>query len=352
MASSNSLIKTSTQHVCDYCQSLSTEPSYKTSLPLPNQSQSIVNLKRCSRCHLVRYCSIRCQKAHWKAGHKAVCLPTSIKAPTLSPTQNPHVRLLPPSFTNLLQEKKNYIFVNSADLYDTNLLILLHGAGDSSLPFSKFATKLALPQTTTLAISAQLFEKLPFELGFTYFNEMDYNTGHKLQCSDPKRMKSLQNAVEKLSKMIRTLSEVWIPERIFLFGFSNGACLAMETALSWSYNRIDSIVLGGAICVAGGIRYLEENKDAKLTRTNSASPILLLVGAKDVNFSPSMAALSSQLYASHTTKEDLVTIDITKHKISSESSMINSKEEVQALMTFLSDKLVRLIKPQKNWIEL
>lgn len=31
------------------------------------------DFKRCGQCQRVSYCSRECQKAHWKAGHKAVC---------------------------------------------------------------------------------------------------------------------------------------------------------------------------------------------------------------------------------------------------------------------------------------
>lgn len=32
-----------------------------------------IGLKRCGKCHEVKYCSRPCQVAHWKAGHKARC---------------------------------------------------------------------------------------------------------------------------------------------------------------------------------------------------------------------------------------------------------------------------------------
>ena len=33
----------------------------------------VASLKCCARCQSVRYCGVACQKAHWKAGHKAEC---------------------------------------------------------------------------------------------------------------------------------------------------------------------------------------------------------------------------------------------------------------------------------------
>ena len=40
----------------------------------------VANLK-CVRCGLVAYCSKDCQRAHWKANHKAFCIPKADRAP-------------------------------------------------------------------------------------------------------------------------------------------------------------------------------------------------------------------------------------------------------------------------------
>lgn len=34
---------------------------------------AVVRLKSCSRCLRVRYCSVECQRQHWKSGHKMEC---------------------------------------------------------------------------------------------------------------------------------------------------------------------------------------------------------------------------------------------------------------------------------------
>ncbi|KAI0318898.1 hypothetical protein OF83DRAFT_1229481 [Amylostereum chailletii] len=39
------------------------------------------DLKVCSRCKTARYCSVACQKAHWKSGHKQACRPFGSGSP-------------------------------------------------------------------------------------------------------------------------------------------------------------------------------------------------------------------------------------------------------------------------------
>ncbi|EJK46710.1 hypothetical protein THAOC_34616 [Thalassiosira oceanica] len=41
-----------------------------------NKPASSVNLKRCTKCRVFRYCGRDCQREHWKAGHKLDCCKT------------------------------------------------------------------------------------------------------------------------------------------------------------------------------------------------------------------------------------------------------------------------------------
>jgi hypothetical protein len=45
-------------------------------------------------------------------------------------------------------------YAPSADGTDENLLVLLHGLGDTHLPFAKLGRSLSLPQTAVLALCA------------------------------------------------------------------------------------------------------------------------------------------------------------------------------------------------------
>lgn len=44
-------------------------------------------LKRCDRCLSRWYCSAACQRADWRAGHKAVCRPSSRSMPDMAVLQ-------------------------------------------------------------------------------------------------------------------------------------------------------------------------------------------------------------------------------------------------------------------------
>ena len=136
-----------------------------------------------------------------------------------------------------------------------------------------------------------------------------------------------------------------MPERIFLFGYSAGACLVMETCLRlWKQKEMP---LGGAICVAGGIKCeippdKKEKVEAGPEATYSfegATPVLLVVGAKDGNFPPNTARKASFLYhETSATKESAATIFVKDGK---GPAMVGSEDEMRCIMEFMAKRLVR-----------
>lgn len=61
--------------------------------------------------------------------------------------------------------KLKFKYTPSADGVDTNILLLLHGLGDTLQPFHNLGNKLQLPQTAIMAIQAP--EPIPF-MGESY----------------------------------------------------------------------------------------------------------------------------------------------------------------------------------------
>ena len=240
------------------------------------------------------------------------------------------------------QRKACYIFRHApAGQPNTNLLILLHGAGDTHIPFDKLGQTMALPQVATLAISARgaYGEPLPLQLGYTWFQEMDYATGEPLP--EPQRQRNLHEAASKFCNFLFQLivQEQWIiPERVFLLGYGAGGALAMQVCVLWNistHQRHDVVPLppplGGAICVAGGASSIP----LATAESPTTTPILLMVGEKDESFPSSIAKRLQQRYGRGKAME----LHVQPNK---GQGMIQSAAEMQKVMEFLSQRLVRL----------
>jgi predicted esterase len=230
---------------------------------------------------------------------------------------------------------------------NTNLLILLHGAGDSHAPYDKLAQTMTLPQTAALSVSASCpgFTGLPFQLGYTWFQEMDYTTGSTMSRDHTMRQSSLLSATQRLCDFIEGLTHQWIPERIFILGYGAGATVAMTTCQYW-FQDCKKPALGGAVCVGGGdclslIPLVINKTSGSNDKDIKASPIILVVGGKDAAFPPSVAKTiqSKYMHECGIGNDQLVQIHVQPNKA---QSMISSEEESKAVMEFLAPKLVRV----------
>ena len=249
--------------------------------------------------------------------------------------------------------QSKYLYRHSIlDKINTNLMIFLHGAGDTHKPFDALGKKMSLPQTALLSISASscgddTFIHIPFGLGHTWFEEMDLSTGNDLSENHPRRLSTLNAAVTKINEIIEALTESWIPERIFLFGFSAGACLAMETCLYRMTNR--KRPLGGAICIAGGIkRPLPTKKapgcesDKSLKNHKFTTPILIITGSNDTRYPPSKMQKSCDVYDRYATQHCNESSSVNTYvKANKDHSMIGSPDEMKILIQFLAEKLIK-----------
>ncbi|KAF8064076.1 hypothetical protein FPV67DRAFT_201101 [Lyophyllum atratum] len=121
-----------------------------------------------------------------------------------------------------------FSYVPSDDGTDENLLILLHGLGDSHVPFAKLGRQLKLPQTAVLALRAP--EQVPFlyEDSFQWYNSFD-GLGELIERPNP------TPALEVMAKVVKHLVDDcgWLSDRIHLFGFAQGGSVAAEFGIAW-----------------------------------------------------------------------------------------------------------------------
>jgi len=121
-----------------------------------------------------------------------------------------------------------FSYTPSDDGTDENLLILLHGLGDTHAPFSKLGLSLKLPQTATLALRGS--EQIPFlyQQAFQWYTSFD-PLGDMIDRPNP------TPALKLLSKLLDHLIQhcSWPPSRIHLLGFAQGGSVAAEFGLKW-----------------------------------------------------------------------------------------------------------------------
>ena len=124
-----------------------------------------------------------------------------------------------------------------------NLLLLLHGLGDKPAAFAALGRKMALPETTALALRASL--SLPAGLPGHAWHESFAADGSLL--ATPAAARSLErDCRRRLLALLQLLSRHgWPPHRVFCLGFAQGGAAALDLA-AHAPSR-----LGGVVSVCG-----------------------------------------------------------------------------------------------------
>ena len=198
----------------------------------------------------------------------------------------------------------------------TNVLVLLHGLGDTSASFTTLGRQLALPETTCISLQAPT--PLPFELGGFHWGDdiqfdqatgnMDFDTGFTKAINIIKDDIIEKGLVTKCGYKHR---------EIMFFGFGQGAMAAIAATTSMTEE------LGGIISIGGPIP--ASCKHAKGLTT----PVLVLGGSSNTLIT--RTGLTS-LKASFQ--------NVEYHKWSKGGdSMPQSREEMLPIMRFFARRL-------------
>ena len=202
-----------------------------------------------------------------------------------------------------------------------NVLILLHGLGDTNASFINLAKQLSLPETACIALRAPT--PLPFELGGFHWGDdiifdqasgqMDFDTG--------------------FAKIDRVLGQDIIqdilidqchyqPREILLFGFGQGGMASLAVATSFSQE------LGGIISIGGP--YPSSITIDKSTNTaKNRTPVLVLGGSSSTSITDIAASTLRSGF------------EFVEHKrwAKSGDSMPRSRDEMMPIMQFFARRL-------------
>lgn len=149
-----------------------------------------------------------------------------------------------------------------------NVLVLLHGLGDSTASFANLAKQLALPETA--CISLQGPAPLPFDLhGFHWGDDIIFNQATGQMDFDTGFVK----ATHAVSTVIRNLKEKceYQSREIMVFGFGQGGMAALATISSLQDE------LAGAVSIGGPLPFVcaSRSNAAKKNKT----PVIVLGGS-------------------------------------------------------------------------
>ncbi|ETP44562.1 hypothetical protein F442_08861 [Phytophthora nicotianae P10297] len=214
-----------------------------------------------------------------------------------------------------------------------NLLVFLHGRGDSHEPFARLGEQMALPQTAVVSLRAP--RELPLGLGFTWIDDLDA-TGDVIPPDTPHKHRSfsLQLARDYVWNFFQVLHDKygWSYSRLFVFAFSQGACVAFHLAMTLPRD----VRLGGMVLVSGGA-IVGPHSSANASDA-AATPILQVTGALDDVYPTALAVLTRREFKKRYTQRDteLFTSLVRPHK---GHAMVDSREDMQHVMLFFSKHL-------------
>jgi predicted esterase len=202
----------------------------------------------------------------------------------------------------------------------TNVLILLHGLGDTNTSFTRLGQQLNLPETACIAIRAP--NPLPFDLGGFHWGddmifdqktgEMDMDTGFK---------SSTTLVLDKVIKegLIRKCG--YKAREIMIFGYAQGGMVGLQAAA-----ELEGDELGGVISIGGA---LPLSVPLKALENKSRTPVLLCKAARNSAVTDSAVSRIKDAFEFTEVKEWKKNGD----------GMPSNREEMMPIMQFFARRL-------------
>ncbi|KAK2748952.1 hypothetical protein FQN57_007235 [Myotisia sp. PD_48] len=220
----------------------------------------------------------------------------------------------------------------------SNILLLLHGLGDSLTPFTSFGAALHLPETTCITLQAPT--PLPFELpGYHWGDDLVFEAD--ILDSDPGFTRSTRLIVQDLIRSVLVDKLGYSGRDILIFGFAQGASVALSVALELHRENAESSPTGnnndtarrelGGVIAVGGVLPLSAIKEQGSRANKSKTPVLVLGGSSQGS------AVSEG--GVRRTKGEFEYVEVVRWKGKREDTMPRNREEMLPIMQFFGRRL-------------
>lgn len=149
-----------------------------------------------------------------------------------------------------------------------NVLILLHGLGDTNVSFTTLGNQLALPETACISLQAPT--PLPFDLaGFHWGDDIHFDSTDGHMEVDTGFVKAVKIIAEDVIMATLVKQCGYTPRNTILFGFGQGGMAALATAHSLPAE------LGGVVSIGGPL------PTSSIAKDKSKTPVLALGGSSN-----------------------------------------------------------------------
>jgi len=204
----------------------------------------------------------------------------------------------------------------------SNILILLHGLGDSHAPFAALGMNMSLPETTCVAVRAP--EPLPFANdGFHWGDDLIFDSstgGLDMESEFTKTHNLLKRVVDDV--LIGNCG--WKRRAVFFFGFGQGGLVALDVASRLSAKEADS-EFGGVVSIGGPLP-----TSAPSPAQKAKTPVILLGAEKNSAINESAEARARNVFDS---------VQVVHWKGRKQDGIMKTPDEVRPIMEFFARRL-------------